>query len=91
MGPKSVAAAAIVLIVLPFGSLEKEHVDAFRRWTDLREEVDNLEYDLGIGEPSNEIVERLRELDAKKQRESVALKLWPTLIGQRHVRFAGRV
>ena len=62
------ALAAIVLNVLPFGAKEREHVDAFRRWTDLREEVDCLEYDMRDSDPSADLVQRLRQLDAKNQR-----------------------
>lgn len=75
------AIAAIYLNVMPFGAKEKEHVDLFRRWTDLREDVDRLEFDLGSGEPSELLSAQLAEMDAKLHRicgaEPLAnAKLW---------------
>lgn len=62
-----VAAIGALLNVLPFGDWEKSHVDLFRRWTDLREEIDALLYHTN-GEPSAFLISRLKELEAKAHR-----------------------
>ena len=62
-----VAGIGATLNVLPFGDWEKSHVDLFRRWTDLREEVDALLYHTN-GEPSAFVISRLKELDGKLHR-----------------------
>lgn len=62
------AIVAIILNVLPFASREKEHVDLFRQWTDLRESVEAIQHAIGEGEPSKRLVEELAELDAKHHR-----------------------
>jgi hypothetical protein len=61
------AIAGIVLNVLPFGDWASRHIALFQRWTDLREDVDALLFDLK-GDPSAPIVERLKQLDAKVHR-----------------------
>jgi hypothetical protein len=40
----------------------------FQRWTDLREDVESLLYDLGDGEPDSYLVTRLKELAGKVHR-----------------------
>lgn len=61
------AFVAIVLNVLPFGEWASLHHGLFQRWTDLREDVDGLLFDLQ-GEPTSENWERLRQFDAKVHR-----------------------
>jgi hypothetical protein len=61
------AVGAIVLNVIPFGLWEREAVDRFRRWTDLREEADQLRLELGDSEPSPEFSRRLASGIAKAQ------------------------
>lgn len=61
------AAFAIVLNVVPVGDWHCHHVELFRRWSDLREEVDAMIF--GIGEnPSPDLIAHLRGLDAKVHR-----------------------
>lgn len=62
------AVAAIFLNVLPYGAREKEHVDLFRRWTDLREDIDRLEFELGDGSPTPPLAEQLQTLESKLHR-----------------------
>jgi hypothetical protein len=62
------AVVAIILNVLPFATREKEHVDLFRQWTDLRESVEWLRHAIGDGDPSKRLVEELAELDARLHR-----------------------
>jgi hypothetical protein len=63
------AIAAVFLNVVPYGTWEKDHVDCFRRWTDIREDVDSLEFEITDGsEPTKEAIARLRELEAKAHR-----------------------
>jgi hypothetical protein len=61
------AIAAIALNVLPLGDWAALHGDLLRRWTDLREDVDALQFDLD-GEPTPDLRERLKQLDAKVHR-----------------------
>ncbi|MCA9265745.1 MAG: hypothetical protein KDA60_17910 [Planctomycetales bacterium] len=61
------AGAAIFLNVIPFGEWARQHSDLFRRWTDLREEIDALYFDLD-GEPTPELIARLRAIDGKHHR-----------------------
>jgi hypothetical protein len=63
----SAAIAAIALNVLPLGDWAAMHLDLFRRWTDLREDVDSLKLETAA-EPSKYGVQRLRELGAKVHR-----------------------
>lgn len=58
---------AIALNVSPFGDWASLHIALFQRWTDLREDVDGLLYDLE-GEPTRENMDRLRQLEAKAHR-----------------------
>jgi hypothetical protein len=62
------AVSAVVLNVIPFGAWESKSADLFRRWTDLREEVDTLEFELGDGQPSADLTRWLQDLDAKLHR-----------------------
>lgn len=65
------AVAAIALNVLPLGDWAQEHLDLFRRWSDLREDVDALEFEQppgAVGDIPRELVDRLKALDAKKHR-----------------------
>lgn len=61
------AVVAIILNVLPFGDWERWHVDLFRRWTDLREEIDALLFELN-GAPDEMLIGRLKQQDAKVHR-----------------------
>jgi hypothetical protein len=61
------AIVAVLLSVLPFGEWSGLHLEFFRRWTDLREDIDALMYDLTT-EPSDDLVRRLSRLDAKVHR-----------------------
>jgi hypothetical protein len=58
------AVAAIVLNVLPLGDWASLHAALFQRWTDLREEADDLLYRVHDAPTANDI-ERLRELQAR--------------------------
>jgi hypothetical protein len=63
------AAGAFILNVFPFGTRELHHRDLLRRWSDMREEVDALEFILSDEKaPSKDLVQRLKELDAKTHR-----------------------
>jgi hypothetical protein len=62
------ALAAIVLNVFPFGAWEAHHAEAFRRWTDLREEADGLEFDIENNDPPDQVRNELKTLDAKVHR-----------------------
>lgn len=62
-----VAIIGTILNVFPFGDWERQHADLFRRWSDVREDVDGLLYDLDE-EPSSYLVERLKNLEAKVHR-----------------------
>ena len=55
---------AICLNVVPLGDLQRDHVDLFRRWTDLREEIDTLGIGTG-GQVADEFVNHLQRLEAK--------------------------
>jgi hypothetical protein len=61
------AAAAVALNVLPFGEWASGHHALFQRWTDLREDVDDLLYRV-VDEPTPDDLARLRELSAKCHR-----------------------
>jgi len=61
------AFSAIALNVLPIGEWAKLHNALFQKWTDLREDVDALLFDLS-GEPSDELKDRLKALEAKVHR-----------------------
>lgn len=62
------AGFAMALNVLPFAEWSSSHRALFQRWTDLREDVDALEFDLGDKEPDDHLIRRLRDLDAKVHR-----------------------
>jgi hypothetical protein len=62
------AIMAIMLNVLPLGDWIGDHRDLFRRWTDLREDVDALLFDLGDSDPTGDLVSRLKEFEAKMHR-----------------------
>jgi hypothetical protein len=62
------ACAAIVLNVVPFGSWEKDAASLYHQWTDLREEVDCLAFDLGKDEPSRMVVSILQRLEGRRHR-----------------------
>ena len=61
------AIAAIALNVLPLGDWAAMHLDLFRRWTDLREDIDSLKLET-TADPSKYGIQRLRELSAKVHR-----------------------
>jgi hypothetical protein len=61
------AVAAVVLNVMPLGEWSAQHLDLFRRWTDLREDIDALEFDFQ-GDPTQELIDRLKALDATVHR-----------------------
>ena len=61
------AIAAIALNVLPLGDWSQQHADLFRRWSDLREDIDGLLFDVD-GDPGIVQSERLKQLDAKVHR-----------------------
>ena len=61
------AIAAIALNVLPFGEWASQYASILQRWTDLREDIDALLFDLH-DEPTAELVQRLKELEAKLNR-----------------------
>ena len=60
--------AAIALNVLPLGDWAALHFDLFRRWTDLREDVESLRLLESVDMPEPHSVDRLRELTAKVHR-----------------------
>lgn len=62
------AVAAIALNVLPFGEWSSNHNALHQRWTDLREDVDALLFELDSREPDAHLLARLRELDMKVHR-----------------------
>lgn len=64
------AVAAFVVNVSTFGERHSENVNFLRRWTEVREEVDDLLYRLGDRDPSEDDIKQLRRLDAKKHRIS---------------------
>jgi hypothetical protein len=64
------AAFAIALNVLPLGDWVQEHYELFRRWTDLREEIDDLQCDGDRPKPA--AIEDLRKLRAKVHRIGAA-------------------
>jgi hypothetical protein len=61
------ASAAVALNVLPLGEWAAQHLDLFRRWTDLREDVDTILFDYGE-EVTPEFVGRLKQLEGKAHR-----------------------
>jgi len=58
---------AVVLNVLPFADWERDHLDLFRRWADLREEVDALLFDID-GATNDDMPERLKRIECKGTR-----------------------
>jgi hypothetical protein len=61
------AVAAMILNIVPLGEWHRDHVDIFRRWSDLREEIDILA--VGVPESvSDEFIARLRCLESKMHR-----------------------
>ena len=66
------AIMAIALNVVPVGDWVQHHLDLFRRWSDLREDIDSLRFEESSispdGSPSPEIAERLKSLAAKVHR-----------------------
>lgn len=63
------AVAAIVLNVVPFGAWESKSADFLRRWSDLREEIDALDYDLAESmPPSPSMIQALKQCEAKSER-----------------------
>jgi hypothetical protein len=61
------ALVAITLNVVPLPDWALQSSDLFRRWSDLREEVDSLEY--GVADkPSGALVDRLKQVSAKVHR-----------------------
>ena len=54
----------VVLNVVPYADWEREHCDIFRRWCDLREDVDSLQ----VEDRDKADGERLRQLEAKSHR-----------------------
>jgi hypothetical protein len=64
----SVAAlAAITLNLLPLNQWATEHEALFRQWTDLRDDIDELLFDI-YREPTPELIDRLRQLNGKVHR-----------------------
>lgn len=61
------AIAAIILNVLPLGDWASEHGALFQRWTDFREDVEDLLFRI-TDEITDDDVLRLRELEAKSHR-----------------------
>jgi len=61
------AILGVVLNILPFADWERRSSDLFRRWCDLREDVDALEFELK-GNPTAALVARLRQFDGKVHR-----------------------
>lgn len=59
------AMGASLLLILPVGSREKEHTDLFRRWTDFRQEIDVILFDLSDGVPARSLITRLKNAEAK--------------------------
>jgi hypothetical protein len=62
------AVVAIALNVLPLGEWNSQHAALFQRWSDLREDVDSLLFELDGDNPSVALVSRLRELEGKVHR-----------------------
>jgi len=61
------ALAAIALNVLPYGEWASRHNALFERWTDLREDVDKLLFEIEEV-PTTQLVDRLKELEGKFHR-----------------------
>jgi hypothetical protein len=61
------AGLAVAMNILPFGDWAALHADFLRQWSDLREDVDALQFDLD-STVSDELLERLKKLDAKVHR-----------------------
>lgn len=61
------ALGAVALNVLPFAEWSCRHNALFQRWTDLREDVDSLLFDFS-GEPTQELITRLKLLDGRIHR-----------------------
>jgi hypothetical protein len=61
------AAVAVWLSVKPYGEMACRHTALFQRWTDLREEVESLLFDLAA-EPDGPLIARLKEISAKVHR-----------------------
>ena len=62
----SAAVIGLAINVLPFADWEKQHVDLFRRWSDLREDIDAMPFD--FAKQSEEACVRLRTIEAKMHR-----------------------
>lgn len=63
----SASLAGILLNVFPFSDWQRDHVDLFRRWTDLREEIDVLLFEVK-DTPNTQQLSRLTQLEAKYHR-----------------------
>lgn len=63
----SAALAAVILNVAPFGGWEKEHLDLFRQWTDIREDSESLLFECPR-EPEPHQICNVQKLDAKLHR-----------------------
>lgn len=61
------ALAAIALNVLPLGDWASRHNALFQRWSDMREDVDSILFDVN-SDPTATHIRRLKELDAKFHR-----------------------
>jgi hypothetical protein len=61
------AVVAVILNVFPYGEWASDHRELFRRWTDLREDVDALGFELSE-EPSADLIGRLRVMESKIHR-----------------------
>ena len=62
------ALMAVALNVLPFADWERDHRDLFRRWCDMREEIDALLFDIGDETVADDVAEKLRQLECKATR-----------------------
>ena len=63
------AIAAVVSAVVPVGDWNRVHLDLFRRWSDLRQDVDSVMIRLNkdaSGAAPEHLVERFKEMTAKK-------------------------
>lgn len=61
------AVFAVILNVIPYAEWAGLHRELFQKWSDLREEIDSLLFEVN-GEPTGKNFERLRQLDAKVHR-----------------------
>lgn len=61
--------SAFVLNVAPFGTLQAEHRELFGRWTEFRDEVEDLEFNLGDADRIDaRLLEDLRRANSKLHR-----------------------